>query len=520
MALVPYTITAIERDTVDSTASGKQVVVGAVCSMFLQPSDSVVLLYDDAAGSNGSTAKTTGENGQVTVYVNPDDYKLSVNGVSSFVTIGNPNTASLIFTSELSAQNRTTISGRVVELSEGDIFTVDDGEKSTRYSVKLSGSAPDINLGSGLWGSVSYLSVPIPLSSGASSPIISAPIQNSTTAKWWANKFSGNFSLSDGGENLNDTASGLKDGSNNTIFGFSVMPIATTTYASTAMGFASANALTTGHSLTAYGYQSGIKLTTGNNNSLFGTDAGFNLTTGNNNTLVGRHVFFDGVAEATGDNNSCLGYDIALTASTFNNMVVIGAAAHRDATESARSVILGSSAGQDVNVINDSVIIGRQAIQSLPSDSVVSNDVLIGVRVNENGLSSTSNAIVGRNCFFTLAQGLAPTTGNAALGSQAGSGIYGQFNTLIGNRAGAYVADTNLNGAVCIGYRAGDGHASDNDLIIANSQVVSNALINGNFSTRVLQLEAQALTMKNIPTVGTGDSGTIWNDAGTLKVVL
>ena len=518
MALVPYTITAIERDVADADASGKNVISGATCSLFIQPSDTVTLLYDDAAGSNPSTAKTTGANGQVVVYVNADDYRLSVNGVSSFITIGNPNTASLIFTSTVNAQNKTTISGRVVELSVGDVFSIEDGAKTTQYIVKSSGAMPDINLGGGLWGYAVSLNVPRASATDVSNPVISAPIQNSTTPKWWFNGFSRNFALSDGGENLNDTASGLKDGSNNTLFGFAVMPDATTTYASTAMGFAAANALTTGHSLTAYGYQAGIKLTTGDNNSLFGTDAGFNLTTGSNNTLIGRHVFFDGVAEATGDNNSCLGYDIALTASTFNNMVVIGAAAQRDATTSARSVIIGSSAAQKANDASDSIAIGRNVLQNV-SDGLL-NTVEIGSRVNENALSVDRNSLVGHNSFFTLTQGLTPTTFNAALGAQTGLNVYGSGNTYIGNRAGAQVSLTQRTGQVLIGFRAGDGHASDNDLIIANSQVVSNALINGNFSTRVLQLEAQALTMRNIPTVGTGDSGTIWNDAGTLKVVL
>ena len=48
MSLVPYTITALELNQADATASGKQVIIGATCSMFSQPSDSAVLLYDDA----------------------------------------------------------------------------------------------------------------------------------------------------------------------------------------------------------------------------------------------------------------------------------------------------------------------------------------------------------------------------------------------------------------------------------------------------------------------------------------
>lgn len=87
MALVPYTITALERDTADATASGKNVVVGASCSMFIQPADTVVLLYDDANGTNPSTAKTTGANGQVVVYVKAGEYRVSVNGQNTFINL-------------------------------------------------------------------------------------------------------------------------------------------------------------------------------------------------------------------------------------------------------------------------------------------------------------------------------------------------------------------------------------------------------------------------------------------------
>ena len=83
MALVPYTITALAESDSQGT-DGKNIVAGATCSMYSQPSDSVVTLYDDAAGSNGSTAKVTGANGQVVVYVDPGSYRVSVNAVDSY----------------------------------------------------------------------------------------------------------------------------------------------------------------------------------------------------------------------------------------------------------------------------------------------------------------------------------------------------------------------------------------------------------------------------------------------------
>jgi len=73
MALVPHTITALERDTASAQSSGKQVVTGAVCSMYHRESGVVAIMYDDEFYTNGATSKTTNSNGQVVVYVEPGE---------------------------------------------------------------------------------------------------------------------------------------------------------------------------------------------------------------------------------------------------------------------------------------------------------------------------------------------------------------------------------------------------------------------------------------------------------------
>lgn len=88
MTLVRHTITAIERDQADATASGKQVVSGAVVTM-RDSGGSTYQMADNAAGANASTSKTTNSNGQVTVYVEPGQYTVTVNGISSGITVGN-----------------------------------------------------------------------------------------------------------------------------------------------------------------------------------------------------------------------------------------------------------------------------------------------------------------------------------------------------------------------------------------------------------------------------------------------
>lgn len=100
MALVPHKITALAESDADGT-DGKNIVAGAVVSLF-DSSGAAVTLFDDESGSNGSTSKQTDSSGQVVVWVTPGEYRESVNGSAQrAVTIGGraitsyPNTESL-----------------------------------------------------------------------------------------------------------------------------------------------------------------------------------------------------------------------------------------------------------------------------------------------------------------------------------------------------------------------------------------------------------------------------------------
>lgn len=100
MALVPHKITALAESDADGT-DGKNIVAGAVVSLF-DTTGAAVTLFDDEAGNNGSTAKQTDSSGQVVVWVTPGEYSESVNGSTQrAVTIGGrtvtsyPNTESM-----------------------------------------------------------------------------------------------------------------------------------------------------------------------------------------------------------------------------------------------------------------------------------------------------------------------------------------------------------------------------------------------------------------------------------------
>lgn len=469
--------------------------------------------------------------GNTTVIVETPVVTVGVQG--SCVSIVGPNSTGVnisnarygaSFETEAAMAAGTALDGGFIDFSVKDPARVVGEDGSIKNYVVVSGGAlPDILLHNGLWAKSLSSHIEKGNASGFSDPIIRAPLQGGTEQKWWANWFSQNFIMGDGGGNLNEAASGAKDGNNNTGFGFGVFGDATTSYACAAFGFQALGALTTGDSSTAFGYQALSRATTGENNTAVGVDAGFNVTTGSNNTLIGRHIFFEGsgTTDATGNNNVAMGYDIALGATTLANNVLIGANAHRDGVTSSGTVVMGSNCAQDGAPLTSSVLIGYLNNQNRPLAGSVTESVEIGFRVHQNNVGASNfNVLIGTRAFYSGGvEAVATSSNNVAIGTDVGGKVSGISNVLVGSRAGAQATDVERNGMVCIGNRAGDGYAIDNDLIISNNQIATNALINGNFSTRILQLEAAELTMRNIPTVGTGTSGTIWNDGGTLKVV-
>lgn len=116
MALVPHKITALAESDADGT-DGKNIVAGAVVSLF-DSSGAAVTLFDDESGSNGSTAKQTDATGQVVVWVTAGEYKESVNGSTQrTVTIGGRTITSYANTASLE-NSRPTQTGQRAENRE------------------------------------------------------------------------------------------------------------------------------------------------------------------------------------------------------------------------------------------------------------------------------------------------------------------------------------------------------------------------------------------------------------------
>lgn len=78
--LLPHVATALAISDADGT-DGKNIIQGAVMSLFDSDGDAVVM-FDDADGSNGSTTKQTDATGRVTVYVPAGEYEERTNNIN------------------------------------------------------------------------------------------------------------------------------------------------------------------------------------------------------------------------------------------------------------------------------------------------------------------------------------------------------------------------------------------------------------------------------------------------------
>lgn len=354
-------------------------------------------------------------------------------------------------------------------------------------------------------------------SSSFSDPILRVLVGLDPEVRMFADSNAQNMFFSTGGSALNNGASGSKDGANNAAFGFGNFTVATTTHSSAAFAFNSCRLITTGDSVTGLGYQTISRGTTCKNILAAGTDAGFNITTALNIVALGRHTLFDGTGatDFIGSNSVFLGTDIGLLATDINDSNYIGNNCGRNALTSTSVNVMGAAALRDCPSPSQSTVIGGTAHQTTLTLLEV---VTIGDRAVQNSLSDTQSVNLGADCFFTAVASNQTNLSNVGVGFQTAFNVWGARNTLLGNRAGARASLTELNDAVLIGHRAGDGTAVDDDLIISNSTATANELIKGNFSTKVMRIEATALTFRNLPSAA-GAAGTLFEDAsGFVKV--
>ena len=301
MALVSYTITAIEKNQADATASGFQIVQGASCSMYIQPADTVVNLHDDAAGTNPSTAKTTGANGQVRVFVYPGEYRILTNGISRYVTVQSSN-----FTPVSPAAEVRGINSKLADIvSPGDFGGGDNVIMSVKYDDDVPSSlgivlgqqdyeASEIGAGSVLIGGYS----------GINNNRMPGTAQLRTIVGGYDNQITSG-PLSDGANSAGLASCILAShhsevrntGNHCTIFGGSLNIIDDGTY----------NVITGGTTNQIIGTYNGAGL---QNNIIYGgarntLDGANNSMSGSDNTLKGLGSSVVGVLNTAGSTNGC-----------------------------------------------------------------------------------------------------------------------------------------------------------------------------------------------------------------------
>jgi cell division protein YceG involved in septum cleavage len=113
--LVPYTVTAIAQVDVPTDIN---IISGALILLF-DLDDNPVVMSDDALGTNPSTGKTTGTNGQKEIWINPGTYRLNVGGDDVRITVA-PGSLSVEAVGEL----RTNLAKASPIYAPGDTVTL------------------------------------------------------------------------------------------------------------------------------------------------------------------------------------------------------------------------------------------------------------------------------------------------------------------------------------------------------------------------------------------------------------
>lgn len=311
---------------------------------------------------------------------------------------------------------------------------------------------------------------------------------------------------------IGEQSGGAATGTNNTYLGFQTAPLTTTGSDNLIIGSMAGNALAAGSNNTLLGTQTAELMGSGSFNVLIGKEAGYNMTAGSEHVMIGYRSGFNQTDNAV--QNTFVGFEAGFNNTTANFNTMVGYEAGRSTTEGGGNTYLGHSAGlRNVTGIHN-VAIGRSAASegdfSIGKDNVyvgafagrystANANVMVGFGAGEYNKTSFNNTFVGYRAGQGYNNVNNPGSENAFFGHQAGrdcdgcirstaigqnagvqlrSGIY---NTFLGARAGFGIISGS--GNVFLGHRAGEFMSSgtSNRLIIANTHLVEDVLIYGEF---------------------------------------
>lgn len=332
---------------------------------------------------------------------------------------------------------------------------------------------------------------------------------------------SGNFIMgsSDSGADLTNNPSGAHDGDSNTGYGYNVFAQATTAYASCAFGYGALANVTTGSSNTAFGYQAGVSLITGEQNTLLGLDAGLLMVAGNRNVVVGHHCLNGG--NFAGEGAVIIGQQTARNLTSGNYITAIGrnVFANTGASGTQFCEVIGGGACIGAKA-DKSTVIGTEAISI--ATGTISESIVMGYRAAYGAASLSQSILIGAFSMFRGSGGAGNQ--NIAVGYEAGNSVAGEGNTFLGHRAGYRGANTDVNGAICIGRGAGLNTVTTGMFVV---QVDGNVLMTGDIPNGNLAIDNNLqvggdrvrITTSNGPSSnGPGQAGDICWDSGYVYV--
>jgi hypothetical protein len=290
------------------------------------------------------------------------------------------------------------------------------------------------------------------------------------------------------------------------------------------------------NSITSFGYQNLISMEEGANLTTSGTDAGYNLRKGYDSNIIGRHNFFRGDLSNTADvyRTNSFATDACETCKSVQDATIIGNYPAQTVDTLLRSYIEGSEVVRNRDEVINSILSGYQNSYSPTLSGKTLNTLSAGFRGFYNTFSTDRAVGIGALTGTLETYSTTYKTNDVLYGGEsAGYNSWGDRNVFLGTRAGAFGSVRNINGAVAVGYRAGDLWLADNELAIHNTNTTT-PLVYGNFSTNKLRVngnfQVSALTTNNANTnvivrnAGTGEfelntvvGNNIYTGNGTLS---
>ncbi len=257
-------------------------------------------------------------------------------------------------------------------------------------------------------------------------------------------------------------------GKNNIYIGPYSGKSSTTAQLNVFMGYKTGELIGSGVQNVFIGNEAGKTLSSGNYNTFLGTFAG-QINNGSSNTFVGESA---GQNLSGGLKNTFLGSQAGQFSDAGSQNVFVGFNAGREHRAGDNNVFLGNSAGMSNSDFTGeserNVLIGVEAGVNIKE---AIDNVFIGHKAGEGpvtGLTGDFNVIIGERAGNHLSSG----NSNIFLGTQAGfENTEGQYNVFLGHLAG--MSNTTTNSNIAIGYEVAKMNTTGGANVMIGNNVAS-----------------------------------------------